>query len=87
MGAGGRASAPRRRAAALLTFRAGGQLVVSSWSIGCGGDVATTYSGHYAYAYYYYCYYCYCYYYYYYYYYRGQWCARSCEAVRDLMAV
>ena len=49
--------------------------------------MATTYSGHYAYAYYYYCYYCYCYYYYYYYYYRGQWCARSCEAVRDLMAV
>ena len=49
--------------------------------------MATTYSGHYAYAYYYYCYYCYCYYYYYYYYYRGQWCARSWEAVRDLMAV
>ena len=67
-------------------IRAGGKLVVSSGSIGCGGDVATTYSGYYAYAYYYY-------YYYYYYYvpllllYRGQWCARSWEAVRDLMAV
>ena len=38
-------------------IRAGGKLVVSSGSIGCGGDVATTYSGYYAYAYYYYYYY------------------------------
>ena len=64
-------------------IRAGGQLVVSSGSIGCGGDVATTYSGHYAYAYCCCCCCCCCCYYYY----RGQWCARSCEAVRDLMAV
>ena len=59
-------------------IRAGGQLVVSSGSIGCGGDATTTYSDYYAY----YCCCCCCCCCY-----RGQWCARSCDAVRDLMAV